>query len=83
MPCQELFEAQDAAYRDAVLPPSVERRLAVEAAASFGWQRYVGRDGAVIGIDRYGASAPGGVNMQKFGFTAERVEERARALLAS
>jgi len=82
MPCWEFFEAQDQAYRDAVLPPAVQCRLAVEAGTSFGWRRHVGLAGDVIAIDRFGASAPGPTNMEKFGFSADNVEERARALLA-
>jgi len=83
MPSWELFEEQDQAYRDAVLPPAVTRRLAVEAGASFGWHRYVGLAGEVIAVDRYGASAPGPTNMEKFGFSVGNIEERARALLAT
>lgn len=83
MPCWELFEQQDETYRDGVLPPDVPCRLAVEAGTSFGWGRYVGLAGAVIAIDRYGASAPGPTNMEKFGFSAANIEERARALLAT
>jgi len=83
MPCWELFEEQDEAYRDQVLPPDVPRRLAVEAGSSFGWGRYVGLAGDIIAIDRYGASAPGPTNMEKFGFSADNIEERARALLAT
>ncbi len=82
MPSWELFEEQDGSYRDEVLPPGVEKRLAIEAGSSFGWGRYVGLSGSVIGIDRYGASAPGPTNMEEFGFTAGNVEQRARALLA-
>ncbi len=82
MPSWELFEEQPAAYRDAVLPPDVGPRLAVEAASPFGWERWVGPDGAALGISRYGASAPGEVNMREFGFTVEQVLARARALLA-
>ena len=83
MPSWELFEQQDESYRDKLLPPNVEKRLAVEAGSSFGWSRYIGLSGEVISIDRYGASAPGGTNMEKFGFTPDNVEERARALLAT
>ena len=83
MPSWELFEQQDESYRDKVLPPNVEKRLAVEAGSSFGWSRYIGLSGEVISIDRYGASAPGGTNMEKFGFTPDNVEKRARALLAT
>jgi transketolase len=81
MPSWELFLAQPAEYRDGVLPPGVTRRLAVEAAATFGWERWVGAAGAVIGLDRFGASAPGEVNLRELGFTVENVVARARALL--
>ncbi len=83
MPSWELFEQQDESYRNKVLPPNVEKRLAVEAGTSFGWSRYIGLSGEVIGIDRYGASAPGGTNMERFGFTPDNIEKRARALLAT
>jgi transketolase len=81
MPSWELFAAQPAEYRAGVLPPEVGRRLAVEAAATFGWERWVGPQGSVIGIDRFGASAPGEVNMHELGFTVDHVLARARALL--
>jgi transketolase len=81
MPSWELFDAQPREYRDAVLPPLASSRLAVEAALPLGWHRYVGDRGEVIGIERFGASAPGNVVMEKFGFTAEHVVERALALL--
>jgi transketolase len=81
MPSWELFAAQPAEYRARVLPPEVGRRLAVEAAATFGWERWVGPQGSVIGIDRFGASAPGEVNMRELGFTVDHVLARARALL--
>jgi len=83
MPCWELFEAQDAAYRNQVLPPEVKARLAVEAGATLGWERYVGPEGAVIGLDRYGASAPGKTNMEKLGFTAAHVVSRALSLVGA
>ncbi len=79
--CWELFESQDEEYRSGVLPPSVSARLAVEAGTTFGWARYVGIEGDVLGIDRFGASAPGPVNLEKFGFHADELEKRARALL--
>jgi transketolase len=82
MPCWELFEDQDQAYRDQVLPPGVVARLAVEAASSFGWSRWVGEHGEVVSRDDFGASAPGEVVLEKFGFTPENVADRARALLA-
>jgi transketolase len=78
-PSWDLFAEQEAGYRDQVLPPGVPR-LAVEAAASFGWERYAD---ATIGIDRFGSSAPGPVNMEKFGFTVDHVAQRARELLAT
>ena len=78
MPSWELFDQQPQAYRDAVLPRAVRARLAVEAALSQGWHRYVGDGGDVIGVDRFGASAPGNVVMEKFGFTVEHVVERAK-----
>ena len=80
MPSWELFDAQPKDYRDAVLPPAVKRRLAVEAGVPQGWHRYVGDAGDVIGIERFGASAPGNVVMEKLGFTVEHVVERALAL---
>ena len=82
MPSWELFEQQQAAYREEVFPRAVRKRLAVEAGVTTGWERYVGLDGAVIGMTGFGASAPGGVTMREFGFTAENVLARAQALLA-
>ena len=81
MPSWELFEAQPAAYRDAVLPPGTRVRVAVEAGVSLGWERYVGVHGEVIGMTRFGASAPYKVLAQQFGFTAEHVVGRAKACL--
>jgi len=81
MPCWELFETQSSGYRDTVLPPSVRTRLAVEAGVTQGWHRYVGDQGDVIGVDRFGASAPGPVVMREYGFTVENVCRRALALL--
>ena len=72
---------QPQAYRDSVLPRPVRARLAVEAALPLGWHRYVGDGGDVIGVDRFGASAPGNVVMEKLGFTVGHVVERAIALL--
>jgi transketolase len=80
MPCWELFAEQDVAWRDAVLPPAVRARVAVEAGCSMGWERWVGDAGAVLAIDRFGASAPGAENLERFGFGAARVVEAARAV---
>lgn len=80
MPSWELFNAQSAAYRDEVLPPGVKSRLAVEAATRFGWCQWVGDAGAVIGIDRFGASAPAKENFNRFGFTVDHVVAQAKAL---
>ena len=82
MPSWERFAAQDQAYRDSVLPPSVRARVAVEAAANFGWERWVGEDGAVIGMERFGASAPAGDLFETFGFTPVNIAEVARDVLA-
>jgi transketolase len=81
MPCWSLFEAQDKTYRDAVLPPAKRKRLAIEAGATLGWQKWVGLDGDVIGMDGYGASAPAKDLAKHFGFTADNVVARAKALL--
>jgi len=81
MPSWELFEAQPAAYRDAVLPPSVHARVSVEAGAPFGWERYVGPAGAIIGVHSFGASAPGPEVMSRYGFTVEHVVATARSVL--
>jgi transketolase len=81
MPSWELFEAQSHEYRKFVLPPSIRVRLAVEAGVTQGWHRYVGDRGDVIGMDRFGASAPGPVLMRKYGFTVENICQRALALL--
>jgi transketolase len=81
MPSWELFEAQSQEYRDLVLPPSVHARLAVEAGVTQGWRKYVGDGGDVIGVDRFGASAPGKVLMREYGFTVANVCEHAMKLL--
>ena len=82
LPAIELFLDQDAAYRDQVLPPGVTARVAVEAAVSFGWERLVGAAGAVVGLDRFGASAPSQRLFEEFGFTPEHVAAVARTTLA-
>jgi transketolase len=81
MPSWELFDLQSKEYRQAVLPPSVRPRLAVEAALPQGWHRYVGDGGDIIGIERFGASAPGNVVMEKFGITVDHIVERGLALI--
>lgn len=73
LPSFDLFDAQSADYKESVLPKAVTKRLAVETAASFGWERYVGTAGKVIGIDHFGASAPGNTVLEEFGFTKENV----------
>jgi len=78
MPSADVFEAQDQDYRDAVLPPSVRNRVAVEAAAVDYWHKWVGMDGQIIGMRSFGASAPGGVLMEHFGFTADAVVAAAK-----
>jgi transketolase len=83
MPSWELFERQPRSYRDEVLPPSARTRLSVEAAASFGWERWVGEEGASLALDHFGASAPGARVMAELGFSADNVAARARSLLQS
>ncbi len=82
MPSCELFDQQDEAYRESVLPKTITKRLVVEAASSFGWHRYIGFEGDSISVDRFGVSAPGGMAMEKFGYTVDNVIARANALLA-
>jgi transketolase len=81
-PSWDRFAAQPPAYRDAVLPPAITARLAVEAAAGLGWERWVGAAGGVISLERFGASAPGPVLMEKLGFTRAAVVARAREILS-
>jgi transketolase len=81
MPCWELFDQQPQSYRDTVLPPTVRARVSIEAAAPFGWERYVGLEGAIIGVTDFGASAPGPVLMAEFGFTPARLVETAKSIL--
>ncbi len=81
MPCAEVFDAQSAEYKESVLPRTVRARLAIEAAASDWWGKYVGLDGAVIGMEGFGASAPGKVVFERLGFTVANALEKARALM--
>jgi transketolase len=80
MPCWSLFEAQDAAYRESVLPAGVRKRVSVEAGSSFGWDRWIA-DGTTVSINHYGASAPGEEVLKQFGFTAENVIKITLSLL--
>ena len=82
MPCWERFEEQDASYKESVIPASVTARVSVEAASTFGWERYVGARGASVGIDRFGASAPAERVFAELGITPENVRDRAREVLA-
>ncbi|MFO7340127.1 MAG: transketolase C-terminal domain-containing protein, partial [Lysobacteraceae bacterium] len=80
MPSTDVFDRQDAAYRESVLPGAVRKRVAVEAGVTDYWRKYVGLDGAVVGLDRFGASAPAGELFKHFNITAEAVVAAARAL---
>ena len=81
-PCLELFGDQDAAYRESVLPAAVRARVGIEAGVSLGWDRWTGSDGAIIAMDRFGASAPAPKLFAEFGFTPERIAEIARGVIA-
>ncbi|MBD2167248.1 transketolase [Calothrix membranacea FACHB-236] len=81
LPAWDLFDAQDAAYKESVLPKAVTKRLSVEAGSSFGWHKYVGSEGATVSIDTFGASAPGNVVLEKFGFSVDNVLAKAKELL--
>jgi transketolase len=81
MPSWELFEQQPEKYRREVLPPGVTKRVSIEAGVTLGWHRYVGREGEIIGIDHFGASAPGNILLKEFGFAAENILRRVKSLL--
>jgi transketolase len=81
MPSWELFEALPQAERDAVLPPAIDARLAVELGVAQGWERYVGERGAMLGVERFGASAPAATVLREYGFTVDNVCARAKVLL--
>jgi transketolase len=83
MPCWELFERQDEGYRRSVFPPDVLARVAVEQAATLGWERYVGMQGTIIGMRTFGASAPLKMLLDKFGFTPEKVAKAAEEQVAT
>ncbi|MBK3494293.1 transketolase [Viridibacillus sp. YIM B01967] len=82
MPSFDRFDAQDAAYKEAVLPKTITKRLAIEMGASFGWHKYTGFEGDVLAIDQFGASAPGEIVMKEYGFTVENVVAKVKALFA-
>ena len=81
LPCWKVFDKQPRAYRDSVLPPPITARLAIEGASPMGWERYVGNVGKVVGIDRFGASAPYKILTEKFGYTAENIAREGGKLL--
>jgi transketolase len=81
MPCCELFEAQDDAYRESVLPKAIRKRVTVEAASPLGWHRFAGDEGAILAINRFGASAPGEDIFRHLGFTPEHVTAAALRVL--
>jgi transketolase len=83
LPCWELFAEQDEAYRETVLPKARWQRVSVEAGVTFGWREHVGDRGKSVGIDRFGASAPGEIVFEKLGISAAHVAEVATALLKS
>jgi transketolase len=81
LPSWELFAAQDQDYRDSVLPAAVRARISIEAGITMGWKAFVGEDGVTLGIDRFGASAPGGLVMEKLGISIDNLYQSARTLL--
>jgi transketolase len=81
MPSWQLFDKQPQEYRDEVLPPQIKARISIEAGVTLGWSKYVGDQGEVIGLDRYGASSPYQVAMEKLGFTAANIIKRAKKLV--
>ena len=81
LPCWELFERQEQSYRDEVLPPEIRARVSIEEASTLGWDRWVGPDGARIGMHTFGSSAPLKDVQTKFGFTPDKVAEAAKGVL--
>jgi len=81
MICRELFLVQDKAYRDSVLPPKADKRILIEAALPIGWEAIIGPHGVVIGIERFGASAPGDVALKEMGITTDTLVEKALEIL--
>ena len=82
MPSFQLFDEQDAAYRDSVLPPAAKARMSIEAGATLGWHKYVGDRGIAFGLDHFGTSAPAAAIEKEYGFTPEHVADVAAGLLA-
>ncbi|MCW8819610.1 MAG: transketolase, partial [Ignavibacteriaceae bacterium] len=80
MPSRELFEQQPESYRNEVLPPSIRRRIVIEAASPFGWDKYATDEGSILGINRFGASAPGNTVLREYGFSAATIVEAAKNL---
>ena len=80
-PCWELFEEQDDSYKQSVLPPDVTARVSIEAGSTFGWERYVGSTGVAIGVDTFGASAPGDALYKEFGITVDHCVEALKKQL--
>ena len=81
MPSWEIFEEQSEEYKNKILPPAVKKRISIEAGVTLGWYKYIGSDGTAIGIDHFGASAPGEILLKKFGFTSENIIDKAKMLL--
>ena len=81
MPCEEVFERQPDEYKEKLLPKAVRARVGVEAASGFGWEKYVGLDGAVICMHSFGQSAPAGQLFERFGFTAQNVAETVKKIM--
>jgi transketolase len=81
LPCWEAFDAQDEAYREAVIPSAVRRRVTIEVGASTGWERYAGDEGAIVALDHFGASAPAATIFERLGFTTDRVTDVARRVV--
>jgi transketolase len=83
LPCWEIFAAQSPEYQDSVIPRAIKGRVSIEAGTTLGWQRWLGTDGVAIGIDRFGASGPGGVLMKQFGFHADAVVRAVAGMVKS
>jgi transketolase len=81
LPSWEIFEQQSPGYKESVLPSNIKARVSVEAAVKFGWERYIGDYGEAVSIEKFGASAPGGIAMDKYGFNHENISETAKRVL--